>query len=29
VIRQGRVRPTDAPGLGFDISKDWLESRTV
>jgi L-alanine-DL-glutamate epimerase-like enolase superfamily enzyme len=29
VIRQGRVRPTDAPGLGFDISRDWLESRTV
>jgi len=28
VIRQGRVRPTDAPGLGLDISKEWLESRT-
>ncbi len=28
VIRQGRVRPSDAPGLGLDIGKEWLESRT-
>ena len=25
--QKGRVRPTDAPGFGFEISKDWLESR--
>ena len=28
VIRDGRVRPSDAPGLGLDIDKEWLESRT-
>jgi len=28
VIRQGRVRPSDAPGLGLDIDIRWLESRT-
>jgi len=26
-IRNGRVRPTDAPGLGLEISTAWLEAR--
>ena len=28
-IRNGRVRPTDAPGFGIEVTKEWLESRTV
>ena len=28
-IRNGRVRPTDAPGLGLEITREWLESKTV
>jgi L-rhamnonate dehydratase len=28
-IQNGRVRPTDAPGLGLEITREWLESRTV
>ncbi|HET7771312.1 MAG TPA: mandelate racemase/muconate lactonizing enzyme family protein [Chloroflexota bacterium] len=28
-IRNGRVRPTDAPGLGMEIAREWLESKTV
>lgn len=26
-IRNGRVRPTDAPGLGLEITREWLESK--
>ena len=26
MIRQGRVRPSDAPGLGLEITKEWLEN---
>jgi L-rhamnonate dehydratase len=29
VIKHGRVRPSDAPGLGLALDKEWLESRTV
>ena len=28
-IRDGRVRPTDAPGLGLEITREWLESKAV
>lgn len=28
-IRNGRVRPTDAPGFGLDVTKEWLESRAL
>jgi L-rhamnonate dehydratase len=28
-IRNGRVRPTDAPGLGLEITREWLESKAV
>jgi L-rhamnonate dehydratase len=28
-IRNGRVRPTDAPGFGIEATKEWLESRAV
>jgi L-rhamnonate dehydratase len=28
-IKNGRVRPTDAPGLGLEITLEWLESKTV
>jgi len=26
-IKNGYVRPTDAPGFGFEITKDWLEGK--
>jgi L-rhamnonate dehydratase len=26
-IRNGFVRPTDAPGFGLEITKEWLEER--
>jgi len=28
-IRHGRVRPTDAPGLGLEITRDWLETKAA
>ena len=28
-IRDGRVRPSDAPGFGLEITREWLEGRTV
>jgi L-rhamnonate dehydratase len=28
-IKNGRVRPTDAPGLGLEIDKAWLEAHAV
>ena len=28
-IKNGHVRPTDAPGFGFEVTKDWVEERTV
>jgi L-rhamnonate dehydratase len=28
-ITDGYVRPTDAPGFGLEITKDWLESKAV
>jgi L-alanine-DL-glutamate epimerase-like enolase superfamily enzyme len=28
-IANGSVRPTDAPGLGLEITKEWIESRVV
>lgn len=28
-IRGGSVRPTDAPGFGLEVTKEWLEARTV
>ena len=28
-IRNGRVRPSDAPGLGLEITREWLEGKTV
>ncbi|MGH2460370.1 MAG: mandelate racemase/muconate lactonizing enzyme family protein [Chloroflexota bacterium] len=28
-IRDGYVRPTDAPGFGFEITKEWLERVAV
>jgi L-alanine-DL-glutamate epimerase-like enolase superfamily enzyme len=28
-IGNGRVRPTDAPGLGLELTREWLESKTV
>ncbi|MDQ3701994.1 MAG: L-rhamnonate dehydratase, partial [Chloroflexota bacterium] len=28
-VRNGRVRPTDAPGFGIEVTREWLESRTV
>ena len=27
VIRNGRLTPNDAPGFGFEFSKEWLEER--
>ena len=29
VIKDGYVRPGDAPGFGIEVTKDWLESVTV
>jgi len=28
-IRNGRVRPTDAPGFGIEVTKEWLESHSA
>ena len=28
-LHNGRVRPSDAPGFGLEITKEWLESRTA
>jgi L-rhamnonate dehydratase len=28
-IRDGRVRPTDAPGFGIDVTKEWLERHAA
>ena len=28
-IKNGRVRPTDAPGFGLEVTREWLEARTV
>ena len=28
-IKNGHVRPTDAPGFGLEVTKDWLESRSL
>jgi L-rhamnonate dehydratase len=28
-IKNGSVRPSDAPGLGFEFDREWLESKTV
>ena len=28
-IKDGRVRPSDAPGLGLEITQEWLESKAV
>jgi L-alanine-DL-glutamate epimerase-like enolase superfamily enzyme len=28
-IRNGRVRPTDAPGFGIEVTREWLERRAV
>lgn len=28
-IHGGYVRPTDAPGLGYEITKEWLEARAI
>ena len=28
-IRNGRVRPTDAPGFGLEVTREWLEGRAV
>jgi hypothetical protein len=28
-ISNGRVRPTDEPGLGMHIDLEWLEGKTV
>jgi L-alanine-DL-glutamate epimerase-like enolase superfamily enzyme len=28
-IRDGHVRPSDAPGFGFEISREWLEQRST
>ncbi|MBI4305649.1 MAG: hypothetical protein HY678_04955, partial [Chloroflexi bacterium] len=27
-IKDGYVRPNDAPGFGLEITKEWLEART-
>jgi len=29
VIKNGSVKPSDAPGFGIEVSLDWLEERTV
>ena len=29
VIRNGRLTPSDAPGFGLEITKEWLEERAV
>jgi L-rhamnonate dehydratase len=29
VIREGYVRPSDAPGFGLEIDETWLESVAV
>ncbi|TVR74230.1 MAG: hypothetical protein EA415_06220 [Sphaerobacteraceae bacterium] len=26
-IKNGHVRPTDAPGFGFEVTKEWVEER--
>jgi L-rhamnonate dehydratase len=28
-IRNGRVRPTDAPGFGIEVTREWLEGRAI
>ena len=28
-IKDGYVRPSDAPGFGMEFDLDWLEERTV
>ena len=29
VIKNGYLTPSDAPGFGIEVTKDWLESKTV
>lgn len=29
VIKDGYLTPSDAPGFGIEVTKDWLESKTV
>ena len=29
VIKDGYLTPSDAPGFGFEITQDWIESRAV
>jgi L-rhamnonate dehydratase len=29
VIKSGYLTPSDAPGFGFEVTKDWLESKAV
>ena len=28
-IKDGFVRPTDAPGFGIEVTQDWLERMAV
>jgi L-rhamnonate dehydratase len=28
-IKDGHVRPTDAPGFGLEVTREWLESRAL
>lgn len=28
-IKDGYVRPTDAPGFGIEVTKEWLESKAI
>ena len=29
VIKDGYVKPSDAPGFGIEVTKDWLEDAAV
>ena len=29
VIKDGYVTPSDAPGFGIEVTKEWLEERTL
>jgi L-alanine-DL-glutamate epimerase-like enolase superfamily enzyme len=29
VIKNGRLKPSDAPGFGIEVDIDWIEARAI